>query len=81
VGGVHQAHSYSATGNVQTFDQPGYTIYDAALGVAKDAWTVQFYGQNITDARYVTFVNADQFVKADFVGRPRTMGVKMSYKF
>jgi outer membrane receptor protein involved in Fe transport len=81
VGGVHQAHSYSATGNVEAFDQPGFTVYDAALGVAKDAWAVQFYGQNITDARYVTFVNADQFVKADFVGRPRTMGVKLSYRF
>ena len=81
VGGVHQAHSHSATGYLENFDQPGYTTYDAALGVAKDAWTAQFYGQNITDVRYVTYVNADQDVTEDIVGRPRTMGVKFSYKF
>jgi iron complex outermembrane recepter protein len=81
VGGVHQAHSYSATGNVEAFDQPGYTTYDGSLGVAKDAWLVQIYGENVTDTRYVTFVNADQFVKEDFVGRPRTIGLKYSYKF
>jgi iron complex outermembrane recepter protein len=81
VGGVHQAHSYSATGYDENYDQPGYTTYDASLGVAKDAWTVQMYGQNITDARYVTFITDSQFVLANFVGRPRTMGVKFSYKF
>jgi outer membrane receptor protein involved in Fe transport len=81
VGGVHQAHSYSATGNVEAYDQPGYTTYDASMGVAKDSWMVQFYGQNITDARYVTYITDGQFVPADFVGRPRTMGLKYSYKF
>jgi iron complex outermembrane receptor protein len=78
---VHQAHSYSQTGNVQAFDQPSYTIYDASLGVGKDAWLAQLYGQNITDARYVTFINSGQFVQANFVGRPRTLGLKLNYKF
>jgi outer membrane receptor protein involved in Fe transport len=81
IGGVHQAHSHSATGYIENFDQPGYTTYDASLGVSKDAWTAQLYGQNITDTRYVTFVTASQFVTQDFAGRPRTLGVKFSYKF
>jgi iron complex outermembrane recepter protein len=81
VGAVHQSHSYSETGYVENFYQPGYTTYDAAMGVAKDAWTVQIYGQNITDANYVTFIDADQFIKENFVGRPRTIGVKFGYKF
>jgi iron complex outermembrane recepter protein len=81
IGGVHQAHAHSATGYIQNFDEPSYTTYDASLGVAKDAWTAQLYGQNITDTRYVTFITASQFVTQDFVGRPRTMGVKFSYKF
>jgi outer membrane receptor protein involved in Fe transport len=81
VGGIHQAHSHSATGYIQNFDEPSYTTYDASLGVAKDAWAVQLYGQNITDTRYVTFITASQFVTQDFIGRPRTMGVKFSYKF
>ncbi len=81
VGGQHQAHSLSATGHVQAYDQPAFTTYDASLGVGKDAWSVQLYGQNITDARAVTFVNGNQFVVADFVQRPRTVGAKLSYKF
>jgi iron complex outermembrane receptor protein len=81
LGGVHQAHSYSATGYITNYDQPGYTTYDASLGVAKDAWTVQLYGQNITDTNYVTFIGGGQFVQTDFVGRPRTVGLRFSYKF
>jgi outer membrane receptor protein involved in Fe transport len=81
VGGVHQSHSSSATGYVENFNQPGFTTYDAAVGVAKNAWLAQFYGENITDARYVTYINDDQFVPEHFVGRPRTMGLKFSYKF
>jgi len=81
VGGVRQGSSHSSTGYRQNFDQPGYTTYDASLGVAKDAWSMQLYGQNITDTRYVTFISASQFVNQNFVGRPRTMGVRFSYKF
>lgn len=81
VGGIHQAHSYSATGHVQAYEQPGFTTYEASLGIAKNAWLVQVHGQNITDRRYVTFINSDQFVKEDFVARPRTVGLSYSYKF
>ncbi len=81
IGGIHQAHSYSATGYIANYDQPGYTTYDASLGVAKNAWSVQVYGQNITDARYVTYIGDGQFVQTNFVGRPRTVGLKYSFKF
>src|SRR6202021_1168559 len=37
VGAVHQSHSYSETGFVENFYQPGYTTYDASMGVAKAA--------------------------------------------
>jgi outer membrane receptor protein involved in Fe transport len=80
-GGQHQAHSYSATGNVEGFDQSAYTTYDASLGVAKDAWSVQVIGQNLTDTRADLFTNATLFIKAITVNRPRTVGVRMSYKF
>jgi iron complex outermembrane recepter protein len=81
VGGIHQAHSYSAIGYIANYDLPAFTTYDASLGVAKDAWMVQLYGQNVTDARYVTYIGDGQFVQTNFVGRPRTMGLKYSYKF
>jgi len=61
LGAAHQAHSLSLTGNApsiaptgsitQAFDQPAFTTYDGALGVSKDAWNVQVFGQNLTDTR------------------------------
>ncbi len=79
--GTHQAHSYSATGNIQTYDQPGFSTYDAALGAAKDAWTAQFYMQNVTNTRADLFENGNQFVTAETINRPRTGGLSVSYKF
>jgi iron complex outermembrane recepter protein len=81
IGGTHQAHSYSATGNITTYDQPGFSTYDASLGVGKDAWLTQLYGQNLTNTRADLFENGNQFVTAETINRPRTVGVKFSYKF
>jgi outer membrane receptor protein involved in Fe transport len=66
---------------VQSYDQPAFTTYDAALGIAKDAWHVQLYGQNVTDARYVTFIDDGLLVKSEFIGRPRTVGLRFGYNF
>jgi len=89
IGGTHQAHSYSTTdrltldlqGNSIAYDQPGFSTYDASTGVAKDAWTVQLYGQNLTDTRADLFSNYGNWVRSDVVSRPRTLGLKFSYKF
>jgi hypothetical protein len=81
IGGTHQAHSYSATGNITTYDQAGFSTYDASMGVAKDAWAAQLYGQNLTNVRANLFENGNQFITAETISRPRTAGVKFSYKF
>jgi iron complex outermembrane recepter protein len=79
--GTHQAHSYSATGNIAAFDQEGFSTYDASLGTGKDAWTAQLYVQNFTNTRANLFENGNQFVTAETINRPRTGGVRFSYKF
>ncbi|MGO9995598.1 MAG: TonB-dependent receptor [Steroidobacteraceae bacterium] len=81
VGASHIGDSLSATGNVITYDQPGYTTYDAAIGVSKDAWNVQFFGQNLTSVNASTFTNGAQFVQTETVTRPRIAGIKFGYKF
>jgi outer membrane receptor protein involved in Fe transport len=81
VAASHQAHSYSATGNIVVYDQPSYTIYDASLGIAKGKWNVQAYAQNLTDTRADLFSNDNQFVQAETVNRPRTMGLRLGIKF
>ncbi len=88
IGGQHQAHSISATSRTTVpnqpgyaYDEPGFSTYDASVGVARNAWTVTAYGENITDTRADLYENPNQFVDAKTVNRPRTAGLRFSYKF
>ena len=88
VGGQHQAHSISATSRTSVpnqpgyaYDEPGFTTYDASIGAARDAWSVNIYGENITDVRADLYENPNQFVDAKTVNRPRTGGLRFTYKF
>jgi outer membrane receptor protein involved in Fe transport len=86
---VHQSHSLATTdqlsidlqGNSIAYDLAAFTTYDGAFGVGKDAWLVQVYGENLTDTRPELYANYSQWYKAVTVGRPRTIGLRFSYKF
>jgi outer membrane receptor protein involved in Fe transport len=71
----------TATGYVPAFDIPPYTSYDAAAGVGKDAWTVQIFGQNLTNVNSALDINQSQFILVEFPLRPRVLGIRISYKF
>jgi outer membrane receptor protein involved in Fe transport len=88
IGAVHQSHSLASTnqlsdlqGKSTVYDLPAFTTYDGALGFGKDAWLVQFYGENLTDTRAELYANYAQWYKAITVSRPRTIGLRFSYKF
>ncbi|HTC44584.1 MAG TPA: TonB-dependent receptor [Steroidobacteraceae bacterium] len=63
------------------FDQPGYTTYDASLGVAKDAWTVTLFGQNLSNSDASTFTSSAQYIEMQTPLRPRVLGLRVDYKF
>jgi outer membrane receptor protein involved in Fe transport len=89
IGAVHQSHSLATTDQVKldlqnrsiAYDLPPFTTYTGAVGVGKETWLVQVYGENLTDTRAQLFANYDQFYKAVTVNRPRTIGLRFSYKF
>jgi outer membrane receptor protein involved in Fe transport len=89
VAGQHSAHQYSSTdrltkdlqGNSIAYNNPAYTLYDAALGLSKDAWVVQLNIQNVLDEKADLWANARQWYKAVTVNRPRTMSLTFTYKF
>jgi outer membrane receptor protein involved in Fe transport len=81
VTGDHQAHMVTATGYVVGYDIPPYSTYGASFGVAKGDWTVQAYGQNITNNLAATSINSGQFVEARVPLRPRVMGLRVTYAF
>jgi hypothetical protein len=86
---IHQSHSHSTTdqlsldlqGNTTAYDLPAFTTYDGALGAGKDSWLVQVYAENLTDTRAQLYANYSEWYKAITVSRPRTIGLRFSYKF
>jgi hypothetical protein len=86
VAAQHSAHSYASVITQGAFESPrqdqhSYTTYDAAVGVKKDAWGVELYGENLTDTRAQLYINGFDFVRLVTVNRPRTLGLRLAYKF
>ncbi len=61
--------------------QPGYTTFDASLGVDRDKWSLQLFGENLTDSHASTFTSSAQWIKSEVPLRPRALGVKLSVKY
>jgi len=60
---------------------PGYTTYDASVGVLKDKWTAQISGSNLTNVYGPTNISAAQFIKAEIPLRPRVLMAEVTYRF
>ena len=81
VGAQHIGSSISASGYVASYVEPGYTTYDAAVGVAKEEWNVELFGQNLSNVNESASTSNAQFVETETVTRPRIAGVKFGYRF
>jgi hypothetical protein len=80
-GAVHQAHMLTATGHVPAYDIPAYTSYDAAAGIGKDAWSVQFYAQNLSNLNTPLDIDSGEFVLTETPLHPRVLGIRFDYEF
>jgi iron complex outermembrane recepter protein len=93
-GASHSGHSFTQAGANPTFlpggtvtnsrgrfENPAYTVYDASFGVAKDAWYVNVYAENLSNSNASVFVSTDQFIIAQTPLRPRVLGASFGYKF
>jgi outer membrane receptor protein involved in Fe transport len=93
-GAHHTGHSYTQAGSNPTifeaggittgrlrFENPAYTTFDASCGLAKDAWILTFYAENLGNSNASTFVSTDQFIVAQTPLRPRILGASFGYKF
>src|SRR3984957_14680167 len=69
-----------STGRLR-FENPASSPVDASIAVAKDAWVVTAYGENLANSNASTFVSTDQFIVAQTPLRPRILGVSFAYKF
>jgi iron complex outermembrane recepter protein len=63
------------------YEIPGYTTYDAAIGVSKDNWTAQVSGQNLSNEYGPSNISSGQFIKSEIPLRPRVLMFNIAYKF
>jgi outer membrane receptor protein involved in Fe transport len=63
------------------YTMPGYTTYDASVGVSKDNWTAQINGVNITNVDASTNTGSYQFIESQVPLRPRVVMLQFGYKF
>src|SRR5690606_19955004 len=63
------------------FPQDSYNTVDAALGVGMENFTVELFGENLTDERAELFVNSLDTDLRITTNRPRTLGVRVSWDF
>ncbi|MBS0366682.1 MAG: TonB-dependent receptor [Proteobacteria bacterium] len=63
------------------YEIPGYTTYDGAIGVSKDAWTAQISGSNISNVYGPSNISSGQFIKSEIPLRPRVIMFQFGYKF
>lgn len=63
-----------------SFSQPGYDTFEASAGFSMDNWTLTVYADNIGDARPQLFTSANDGEKRVTTSRPRTIGMRVSFK-
>jgi iron complex outermembrane receptor protein len=61
------------------YQMPGYTTYDASIGVAKDNWNVALFGTNLSNSDASVFTSSAQFIKSEVPLRPRVLGIKVGF--
>ena len=80
VGINYTGDHYMALENL-SFNKQDYTIINARAAISDSAgnWEVSLYGQNLTDEIYITATAWEH--KDYWISRPRTMGVRLDYRF
>jgi len=57
-----------------------YSAVNASFGVSKDEWRLEVFGDNLTDERPELYKNGNDGELRTTTSRPRTIGLRVSYK-
>jgi iron complex outermembrane receptor protein len=63
------------------YEIPGFTTYDAGVGVTRDNWTAQLTGSNLTNEYGPSNISSGQFIKSQIPLRPRVLMAQFSWRF
>lgn len=65
----------------QQAEIPSWDTVDATIGFAKDSYGVELFIDNLTDERVIRFIRTNGATPEQFVTRPRTIGLRISYNY
>ncbi|MES2923865.1 MAG: TonB-dependent receptor [Verrucomicrobiota bacterium] len=65
--------------NTDAFSQDAYLVWDAEIGYATEHFSIAFFGRNLLDEEYYTFINPQIF--AGSPGNPQVFGLRVSTTF
>jgi len=63
------------------YEMGDYFLLNAAIGFNTDAWNAELFIDNLADERAVVYVDTQQFTPKVVTNRPRTIGLRVNYRF
>ncbi len=78
---AYTSDQYSSIVVDNRFLQQSYNTLDAAFGLHVNNWSVELFGENLTDERAQLFINSLDTDLRITTNRPRTFGVKVRYDY
>jgi hypothetical protein len=62
------------------YDQPGYGVLNASIGIRRDAFTLGLYAKNLADSSKIITRPSINFVEEAYTLRPLTAGIYATLK-
>jgi outer membrane receptor protein involved in Fe transport len=78
---AYTGDQYSSIVVDNRFLQQSYQTVDASFGLQLDNWSVELFGENLTDERAQLFINSLDTDLRITTNRPRTFGLKVRYDY
>ncbi len=78
---VHSASKYTDIININRLRLKSYTTFSMAVGIEKDRWSLELYGDNLTDTR--AQISGDFYYDRPrvMINRPLTVGLRVSARY
>ncbi|MCC5795465.1 MAG: TonB-dependent receptor [Chromatiales bacterium] len=77
----YASSSYSSLIVQERERQASWTTMDASAGIARDAWSLSLFVENLTDKRAQLFINSQDNIRRVATNRPRTIGMRAVVEF
>jgi outer membrane receptor protein involved in Fe transport len=78
---AYTGDQYSSIVVDNRFLQESYDTVDASVGMHMENWSLELFGENLTDERAQLFINSLDTDLRITTNRPRTFGVKVRYDY